>query len=444
MSTSVHIGKKVKELRKSQNMTQQELAEGIVTRGFISQLEKGLVSASIDTLEKLAKRLHCDTSYLLSSNQHAFAMENDDMVSLLDTIESYIDEKNFDLARRVIERIPTNVISHLSASEQGHFLWAKAYLLWEEKDFIQARNNVLKSIDLFELSHDQQVGKSYNLLGIIDFHLKKPEESLHAFTKAMYFSTKYPSNIRLRVESLLNLGVLHSHFKEYTSATYYLLEAESLNLRTDFLYKSGEIHMTLGVCYRNLGEWDKAEQYYEKAISVCGILEDNKLLGGVLTNLGVLHKTKKEYLRADQYLNEASTIYFSLQEEKLLLNTQMELLEVLIFLKKWREAKEIAQKLADSPELTPKQQGNLWFFKGKTEWLMSKGEQLSKGNEDTPRSINKLADEYFAKAEEIFKQSNLTSSLSQLYKELGQLNYDIKDYQKSSNYYLLYFGLQDC
>ncbi len=56
MNISTQIGLKIKEMRTLQKMTQEELSKGIVNRSFISQLEKGMVSPSIETLEKLAHR----------------------------------------------------------------------------------------------------------------------------------------------------------------------------------------------------------------------------------------------------------------------------------------------------------------------------------------------------------------------------------------------------
>ena len=46
-----HIGNKIKDLRNRNGLTQQELADRTeLTKGFISQLERGQVSPSIVTL----------------------------------------------------------------------------------------------------------------------------------------------------------------------------------------------------------------------------------------------------------------------------------------------------------------------------------------------------------------------------------------------------------
>ncbi|WP_368896491.1 helix-turn-helix domain-containing protein, partial [Priestia megaterium] len=53
------LGQRIKELRKESRLTQQDLSEGIITRSYLSQIEKGLVQPSFDVLEKLSEKLDC-------------------------------------------------------------------------------------------------------------------------------------------------------------------------------------------------------------------------------------------------------------------------------------------------------------------------------------------------------------------------------------------------
>ena len=53
-----HIGRKIKDLRNQNGLTQQELADRTeLTKGFISQLERGQVSPSVGTLLDLIECL---------------------------------------------------------------------------------------------------------------------------------------------------------------------------------------------------------------------------------------------------------------------------------------------------------------------------------------------------------------------------------------------------
>ncbi|MBD3182739.1 cupin domain-containing protein [Candidatus Poribacteria bacterium] len=64
------LGGKVKSLRTKRGLTQSELGQKMgVTASYISQLERNLVSPSIDSLLQLISELHIDPSYFFSSVQ---------------------------------------------------------------------------------------------------------------------------------------------------------------------------------------------------------------------------------------------------------------------------------------------------------------------------------------------------------------------------------------
>lgn len=59
------LGPMVKERRRKQKTTQEELAEYVeVTPGFIGQIERGEALPSLDTLQRIIKHLHLDPNEL--------------------------------------------------------------------------------------------------------------------------------------------------------------------------------------------------------------------------------------------------------------------------------------------------------------------------------------------------------------------------------------------
>ncbi|MFJ7969876.1 helix-turn-helix domain-containing protein [Psychrobacillus sp. NPDC096389] len=64
-----HIGKKVKEARLNQSLTQQELAEKCnLTKSHISKIENGQASPAVATLSKIAQELNAPLSWFLEAN----------------------------------------------------------------------------------------------------------------------------------------------------------------------------------------------------------------------------------------------------------------------------------------------------------------------------------------------------------------------------------------
>jgi len=59
----IDIGAKIKKLRKSLGLTQEDLAERAdLTKGFISQLERNLTSISVESLIQILNALDTDIS----------------------------------------------------------------------------------------------------------------------------------------------------------------------------------------------------------------------------------------------------------------------------------------------------------------------------------------------------------------------------------------------
>jgi transcriptional regulator with XRE-family HTH domain len=65
-----NLGDKIRILRKKMGMTQKELAEQVgLTPSFISQLEKNLISPSLDSLLKLSEKLNTQPIYFLTDGE---------------------------------------------------------------------------------------------------------------------------------------------------------------------------------------------------------------------------------------------------------------------------------------------------------------------------------------------------------------------------------------
>lgn len=63
------FGSRLRTIRKSKGLTQQELAKGICTKSFVSQIERGQVSPSLRILEQLRERLGVPWSTLLDDDE---------------------------------------------------------------------------------------------------------------------------------------------------------------------------------------------------------------------------------------------------------------------------------------------------------------------------------------------------------------------------------------
>ena len=69
MFFKMNIGEKIKNLRLSKLMTQKELAGEVITRNMLSQIETGVASPSLKTLDYLSERLGVPIGYLINDEE---------------------------------------------------------------------------------------------------------------------------------------------------------------------------------------------------------------------------------------------------------------------------------------------------------------------------------------------------------------------------------------
>ena len=87
------IGKKIKRLRTSNQLTQEELANRCeLSKGFISQVENNLTSPSIATLVDILEVLGTNLNEFFSENQIEKVCYNSD-----DMFETYDEERKYNL-----------------------------------------------------------------------------------------------------------------------------------------------------------------------------------------------------------------------------------------------------------------------------------------------------------------------------------------------------------
>ncbi|MBN3554049.1 helix-turn-helix transcriptional regulator [Fictibacillus nanhaiensis] len=418
MDINTKIGLKTKEMRKNLGLTQNDLAEGIVSRSFISQLEKGKVSPSLDTLEKIAMRLNCTIGTLVDSKEQ-YNPNSNDLVNILERIEKYIVEMNFDKAIALEVSLSSFEIDSLDRELLSKYLWIKGTIFFEKKEYIDAKIYSLKALESYKLYNEAELVKIYNLLGKVNFKLGEFNEAITFFSKAQYFSQKYSANINLRIETLFNFGVLHAHAKEYMTAIYYLSEAEKLNLNTETLYKMGEIYMALGVCYKNINNLAKSVKQYEKALIYFNLGENNKLYAGVFINLGYLYRKMGDYISSNEYLCKAIDIYIKLNEKTLLVDGEIEIGKNHAFQHEIVAAKSRISKISKY-QLNNKQMGLLFFLRGYINILEEKYERGIK---------------LFEESENLLCENENPELLNEIYNEIAILLANYGFYKDASSYF---------
>lgn len=104
MELQARIGQRIRRRREELGMTQQELAGRELTRGFISQLEKGIVMPSIKSLELIASRLYKPVAYFLEEGDEDAAPDGQ-LASMLERALLKLLDNDVRSARELAARV---------------------------------------------------------------------------------------------------------------------------------------------------------------------------------------------------------------------------------------------------------------------------------------------------------------------------------------------------
>jgi HTH-type transcriptional regulator, quorum sensing regulator NprR len=207
------LGKKIKNLRKSRKITQQELCAGLVTPSMISQIESDRATPSAHLLEEIAKRLGTPVSF--------FA---EDVSVKTDLTQTYRKAKSLMDNERYDEALP--------------MLLAVAY----------------------PLAPQFRAESVYNDLANCYAKLEKPDEAARMY-ETVIAAAYEREDIPLAVHTYSNLGHIERKRNRLTIARMYWQRAAELLLR----YPDIAMPVSLKI-YMNLGKLYLSENRYEMAL----------------------------------------------------------------------------------------------------------------------------------------------------------------------------------
>ncbi|WP_335871257.1 helix-turn-helix transcriptional regulator [Bacillus sp. 2205SS5-2] len=409
------VSYRLKELRKEAGLTQSDLAEGIVNRSYISQIEKGKVQPSYKLLQAICEKLNCTINDLIAESELE-GITNLEVDRELNSVEEYLEKNEYLLAEEKLKHI--NPESHeLNNYQLGVFNFCYGEVVHQLYNIAEAENYLRKSIEHF--SHKNYLKeklKSQNHLAELLIKQNRILESFDILDQS-YDEVVFNKITGIeKISLLINLGIVHGRLGEYYSAIRFLKEANDLNKSTGMFYKSGIIHMVLGLCNRRINKINDAKVTYEKAIGFLKSAEDFINLAGTYINLGILLRHTGNFNKSETYLFLAKEVYTDLNDSTGLDNAIYEICTTKTSKGEYHEAEEMALNyLKQVPKNSP--------IISKLYLTLGLGKKKQKLYED--------AITYFKLALE--KSDGVLSSKIMDY--MAETYYTLKDYQNSSYYY---------
>jgi transcriptional regulator with XRE-family HTH domain len=128
----MNIGEKIKNLRTSKMMTQNELAGNQITRNMLSLIEKGKAVPSLQTLMYLAEKLKVSAGYLLADEAESVFFRKAERI---EEIRLAYRKKNYEICLDLCQKL----LDEAGEDDELNLLMAEASLEVGKEDFFADR-----------------------------------------------------------------------------------------------------------------------------------------------------------------------------------------------------------------------------------------------------------------------------------------------------------------
>jgi HTH-type transcriptional regulator, quorum sensing regulator NprR len=416
------IGQRIKELRKNAKLTQQELAEGIITRSYLSQIEKGMVQPSYEVLERIADKLGCSVEafYETVENKDLFILQ---LKKEIKTAENQVESNRFEKLKSLIQKEEYLQHPELNEYDKGILNWLHGRYNESMGDFTKAEIFYKTSISYLEnTAYFSELVRSFDSLGNTYIQMDENERALQVLNQGYRMMIYEHVGGIHKVSLLTNLGVAHGKLNEYYSAINFLLEAQELNQRMDMHYKAGQLYMALGVCYMQLKRFTEAQQAYEQALKVFKLTNDREREAGIYTNLGILSAHCKEYAKSIEQLKAAVDLYKEIEaNEARLQNAKAELAKSLFAIGRIEEAAKLCYDIIDSKQID-KTQGYAYELLGDIDFK----------RDHTDKALNN-----YELASNVYRKLKLNKKLKEINQKIADFYFKSGNHLRAIEYYRL-------
>ena len=295
------IGQRIRELRKSLKLSQEELAEGICTQAQISKIEKGDVYPYANTLYLISQKLGVDVNYFFEIGSTPRLDYVNEVARQLKLARKNLD---YDEMLRIIKTEEHNPLFTQNGRNLQLILWHKAIC----EDALN--QNTEKAIELLQktitITHkSDKVWTEREIefllsMGTIYFHNDQIEKALEIYTAAKDHLTQlaFISDHTLLPRLNYNIARVYTRQKDYETSIAICKQGIKFCIDNDNLFPIGELHYQISYNYEKLGHIPKAIRYLDKAIMIFELLELNTYL--------VFLKEKKSNMLAKGKITEDS------------------------------------------------------------------------------------------------------------------------------------------
>ncbi|GER68007.1 transcriptional regulator [Weizmannia acidilactici] len=279
----MNVGSIIKLHRIQQNLTQEELADGIISTSYLSKIENGKIEPHEDVIKLLSARLGIDLTSQADAN---IKKKCEDWFHLL------LTSKDTDLIKKTYEEI-FPIAENMQDMELS-VLWkihlVRYYLKIEAYDLAKQQIDKLREIS----STFNPIQKYYWLKFNGNYYsmINQQQNALQYYTLADNISIQTNISEEEKADLSYTLSVTCSKLRLTSEAQNYAAKALEYYKQNYHFERCAECHIILGISSRRIRQYDKAIQNYQLAQKLAELTKRKDLIRLVHQNLGHLHSVQ--------------------------------------------------------------------------------------------------------------------------------------------------------
>jgi len=275
------VGDRLRDARLARGLTQEQLARGLATKGFISQIERNRATPSLPKLRVIAERLGQPLSYFVTEQhpQHLTLLRKSAQLAV-----------RADEPAQALEILSEAANLPATANERADLERIRGVALSELRRNREALSTLQDAAALSPVDDPELNAAIYAEIGTVLQIEERFNAAIDASRRVLdWLDRCRHADPEMRARVLTNLGSSSFRLGQHSEAMAFYVRALEAATDAESLLRIANAHMALGVAARAVGELDRALDHCNRALELHSRIRHQRTANRILNNIGDVH-----------------------------------------------------------------------------------------------------------------------------------------------------------